>query len=545
MVLKKLFMRNCGAKVSLPVRAAAGAAGALILCLAFSIPEARSQQAAGATTAISVQSSAQIFATMCALDAAGFDADESTLAEMPARLALRGDLLKTQGPATEAVRQFYRDHALSDQGENLSRYITFALAIGPAPDFAYQYDHDLLPPDVLSIETFQTVLANFYREAHLGARWTRIEPEYDAAIGRYQSPVRRIVTTSDAYLREILKDGNRRTFTVYVEPLVGNRTNFRNFGDHYAVVVGTGQEAAVERIQHAYLHFLLDPLPLKFRKEVTAKSALLNIAGRAPQLPQEYQRDFIEFTDECLVKSVELRLRHLPEEKQEAALNVADGQGFILVRPLVNELQKFEKAEPSMSYYFPDLIGSVDVAAEQKRLANFAFAKVVVPDSAGQENPKAAAPASEQDKLMGEGNRQIALQNPADAEKAFQKILDKDPNQSQAMYGLAVASLMSGQGDKARDLFERLVGTPPVEEAAAPSMQPAAGQVDPSIVAWSHVYLGRLHDVEDEREQALSNYRAALKVQGAPEAARVAAQRGLDAAYKPRTPGGASGTQRP
>jgi tetratricopeptide (TPR) repeat protein len=538
-------MRKWGASFSFPVRAAAVVALALFLSLAISIPQARSQQGAAPTAAISVQSSAQIFATMCALDAAGFDADESTLAEMPARLALRGDLLKVQGPAAEVVRQFYREHALSDSGENLSRYITFALAIGPAPDFAYQYDHDVLPPDVLSIETFQPVLANFYREARLGARWTRIEPEYDAAIGRYQSPVRRIVTTSNAYLREVMKEGNRRTFTVYVEPLVGNRTNFRNFGDHYAVVVGTGQEAAIERIQHAYLHFLLDPLPLKFRKEVTAKSALLNIAGRAPRLPAEDQRDFIEFTDECLVKAVELRLRHLPEEKQESALKAADGDGFILVRPLVNQLQKFEKGEPSMSYYFTELIGSVDVAAEQKRLANFAFAKAVAPDSAAQENAKTAAPASEQDKLMAEGNRQIALQNPAEAEKAFQKILEKDPNQSQAMYGLAVASLMSGQGDKARDLFERLVGTPPVEPAAEPAMQSAAGQVDPSIVAWSHVYLGRLHDVEDERDQALVNYRAALKVQGAPEAARVAAQRGLDAAYKPRTPAGATGTQKP
>ena len=39
-------------------------------------------------------------------DAAGFGADESTLAEMPSRLALREDLLKLQGPATEALRKW-------------------------------------------------------------------------------------------------------------------------------------------------------------------------------------------------------------------------------------------------------------------------------------------------------------------------------------------------------------------------------------------------------------------------------------------------------
>jgi hypothetical protein len=79
-------------------------------------------------------------------------------------------------------------------------------------------------------------------------------------------------------------------------------------------------------------------------------------------------------------------------------------------------------------------------------------------------------------------------------------------------------------------------------ESAGPD---AAKSVDPSIVAWSRVYLGRLHDVEDERSQALVNYRAALGVQGAPEAARVAAQRGLDEAYKPVKGIGGSAPQKP
>src|SRR5271155_4463697 len=50
-------------------------------------------------TGIAVQSSPQLFATMCALDAAGFNADESTLAEMPSLLALRQELLGFRGPA--------------------------------------------------------------------------------------------------------------------------------------------------------------------------------------------------------------------------------------------------------------------------------------------------------------------------------------------------------------------------------------------------------------------------------------------------------------
>ncbi len=485
---------------------------------------------AGANTwssGISVEASPQLFSTMCALDAAGFDADESTLAEMPSRLALRGELLRLQGPATEALRQFYRDHALADPGETLSRYITFALVVGPPPSFRYQVDQELLPPDVAALEGFQAILANFYHEAALDAKWARIEPEYDSAIARCQSPLRRIVTVSDAYLRELLKPKYGRSFTVYVEPLVGNRTNFRNNGDHYAIVVGTGPKIPVDDIQHAYLHFMLDSLPLRYRKQVETKSALLNIAARAPRLPVEYQNDFLAFADECLIKAVELRLRRPKPEQLEAALQENDQSGFILVRPFVTQLQKFEKAEPAMTYYFPDLVAGIDVAAEKKRLENFAFAPAQTASAAKQETA-ADAPASELDRWLAEGDHQIALKNAPAAAATFEKVLAKYPNQPRAVYGLAVASVLAGDGDRAQELFEQLVSP-----AASSAAGGAVSGPDAAILSWSHVYLGRLHDLEDERDEALGEYRAALAIEGAPESARVAAQRGVDSAYQP------------
>jgi tetratricopeptide (TPR) repeat protein len=484
------------------------------------------------TSGITVEANQQLFATMCALDAAGFDADESTLAEMPSRLALRGELLNLHGPATEALRQFYRDHLLADPGETLSRYITFALVVGPPPDFRYQVDPDLLPPDVGSLEGFQRILAAFYHEAHLDIRWTQIEPEYHRVIARYQPVVRRIVTVSNAYLREILKSTHGRTFTVYVEPLVGARTNFRNLGDHYAMAVGFTAQIPADDIQHAYLHFMLDPLPLRYRKEVESKNSLLNVAARAPQLPVEYRTDFIAFTDECLIKAVELRLRHLTAEKLEAALVQNDKEGFILVRPIVTQLEKFEKAAPAMTYYFPDIITGIDVSAEQKRLKDFAFAPV----QTAPESKTAAALASqtaELDSMLAQGDHQIALKDAAAASATFGKILEKYPNEPRAVYGLAVASILSGDGERAQELFEQIVAS---WTSGIPGAPIPPGTPDPSILAWSHVYLGRIHDLQDERDEAVAEYHAALAVHGSPENARAAAQRGLDSPYSSRAP---------
>jgi hypothetical protein len=503
---------------------------ALILLSAAIVPCLRGQaRPAASSTGISVELNPQLFATMCALDAAGFDADVITMAEMPSRSALRDDLLKMQGPATEALRQFYRDHALADPAETLSRYITFALVIGPPPQFKYQVSQDLLPPDVLAIDGFREILANFYLEAHLETRWAKVEPEYDRALAPYSAAVRRIVTSTNAYLREVLKPIYGRTFSVYVEPLVGARANFRNLGDHYALVVGTGSPLPLEEIQHAYLHFVLDPLSLNQRDQIEKKSALLSIAARAPRLPVEYQNDFLALADECVVKAVELRLRRLPPEGLEVALAENDRSGFILVRPFVKGLQKFEKAEPAMSYYFPGLIAGLGVQEEQERLRGVTFAPLE-PEAAKTGTAPAHDPAWELDRLLEKGDREIALQDAAAATATFESILKKYPDQQRALYGLAVASVLAGNAGRAKELFERLVATPAPSAAGSGKSGEA---VDPTIRAWSHVYLGRIRDLEGERDSALHEYRAALGVEGAPEAARVAAQRGVDAAYTP------------
>lgn len=503
-------------------------------------------QAPAGETGVSVEASQQLFAVMCALDAAGFDADESTLAEMPSRLRLREDLLKLQGPSVDALRQFYHDHRLADSSETLSRFITFAVVVGPPPRFEFEVDRDVLPPDALALEGFQEVLANFYREARLDRRWTQVQPEYDRLIDRDQSPVRHIVTTADGYLREIYKPKFGHSFTVYVEPLVGGRTNFRNTGDHYSIVVGATADFPYDDVQHAYLHFLLDPLPLKYRKEVTAKTPLLNIGAKSPRLPAEYRSDFLAYADECLIKSVEIRLDRLKDDKLEARLAQEDQNGFVMVRPLVTQLLKFEKAEPSMSLYFPDLINGIDLAAEQKRLASFVFKTDAELNAATPKKPAMTEPSTELDRWLADGDRQIAIQDATAATATFEKVLEKYPGEPRAYYGLAVASLMNQDADRAQQIFENIVESAAASSGRANNAAPANTQKinppNPSVLAWSHVYLGRLHDVADERDQAMVEYRAALAVSGAPEAALVAAQRGVD---KPYAPAGSGAGEKP
>jgi tetratricopeptide (TPR) repeat protein len=135
--------------------------------------------------------------------------------------------------------------------------------------------------------------------------------------------------------------------------------------------------------------------------------------------------------------------------------------------------------------------------------------------------------------MLADGDRQIAAQDVPGATATFEKILEKYPNEPKAIYGLAIASVLAKDADRAKALFTSLVYTP------GGAAKPAQGDdaIDPATAAWSHVYLGRIYDLEDERELALIEYRAALAVDGAPEAARVAAERGAEAGYQTRSHG--------
>lgn len=489
---------------------------------------------------VTLEASPQLFATVCALEAAGFGKESSAAGVHPLRVRLRSELLKLQGPATEALRAYYREHELADPAATLSRYVSFALVAGPPPKFNYLLRHDELPPDVLAIEGFGELLANFYREAQIERLWAQVQPEYDRDIARLQEPVTQLVMTSTAYLRELIRSRGPRTFAVYVEPMVGGKTNFRNYGDRYAIVLNPGSELPLDDIRHALLHFLLDPLPIRYPRVVAAKRPLLDFAARAPRLPVEYRDDFSSFLTECLVRAVELRLRRLPPEKLAAAIDQAEADGYVLVRAFSRELAKFEKAEPAMSFYFPDLVRGIEVAEESRRLQSVSFAAAQPGAEArapGRDEPQAAG-QSELDRWLAEGEQQIAAQNAPAAVEAFQRVLAKNPDHQRALYGLAVAAVLQGEAERAKELFRRLVANPPPPGARAPAK-------DPLILAWSHVYLGRIYDVEGNRELAMSEYRAALVVEGAPESARLAARRGIEKGYEPATRNRDNVQQRP
>ena len=345
-----------------------------------------------------------------------------------------------------------------------------------------------------------------------------------------RAPVSDLVFTVSNYLREIVRSNSRRTFSVYVEPLAGDKTIFRNLATSTRWSSGPVPIRRWTTFATPFCIFCSIRIAIRYRVQASRASPLLEIAARAPLLPVDLRDDFSAFFDECLVRAVELRLRRLSPAELASAIDQAEGSGYVLVRPIYAGLSGFEKSEPAMGYYLPDLIKGIDVAAEQRRLRGVKFAEAAPAGAAPPERlpngGEAGASSNPLDDDLAEGQRQISARNGAAAAASFEQVLASHPDDERATYGLAVASALQGKPDQARELFAKVIAA-----AQNPLAGPAAHRI-PSNLSWSHIYLGRMYDVEGKRDLAVLEYRAALAVAGAPDSARTAAQHGIETGYQ-------------
>jgi hypothetical protein len=58
---------------------------------------------------------------------------------------------------------------------------------------------------------------------------------------------------------------------------------------------------------------------------------------------------------------------------------------------------------------------------------------------------------------------------------------------------------------------------------------------EPRMLAWSHIYLARIFDLQENRGAAVEHYRAALAAGDTTPDTRAAAERGLAQPYQPPT----------
>lgn len=483
---------------------------ALTLLVSLGLP-------AFAQTKASIDVSDTLFSVVSAMNVCGYDQELSS--SSPIRMQVRADLVEASklphaAAAANEMCRFYQDHRQGDATHDLAQYVSLALNLGPAPGFEPKLKEADLPPDAAYVLGFVPVLKQYYAAAGLHSIWLKHQAQYDALIDQFHDPVSRMINATDTYLRMPMSGYSGRSFTVYFEPMAApGQVNSRNYlqDTYYLVVSPTGDNIHMDALRHTYLHFVLDPL---IAKRATALNRLAPVLLSVQTAPMEvdYKRDMGLLVLECLIRAIEARNpmdSKLPEKDRSALVQRDEAEGFVLTGYFYDQLRQFEKAGIGLQDAFPNWLHDIDVQQQKKRASQIAYAPAATPDVM-QSSQRASQ------KRIDMAEQALASGNPAEAEKLAQASLTANEDSARAYFVLAKVASFKGDMEGAQADFQKAADT---------------GK-DPHVASWSHIYLGRIYDIQGERDDAVAQYKAALAIADAPPDAKSAADKGLQQAYE-------------
>jgi tetratricopeptide (TPR) repeat protein len=477
---------------------------------------------------ITLESSETIFSVLTALNTCGYDQD-LTISDAT-RSNVRAEVQRALSESAEAeasraaVCDYYQKHVASkDANRNLSQYISLALYLDGPPHFMPRLKVEELPPDAAAIAPFGAVLEHFYEKANLHAIWERHRNDYAAAMNRYHEPLVKMVFDTEVYLKQPSSQYLGRTFTIYVDFMGSpNETDARNYGSAYYVVMfpapnttsGSAARSALkmDQIRHTFLHYEMDPLAEKHYSSIKRLEPLLQSVKRAP-IEESFKTDISLLVTECLVRAIEIRTTgsKAAEAMRAQAVDDAVKQGYLLTRYFYDTVVAFEKDPTGIRGAYSAFLDNVDLKKEQKAAAEVKFASTSTPELVRLSRP-------EERRMLVTAEKRLAAGDPKGAQELAQMALDKKiGDRGRALFILAEVAVANKNRDGAQDNFQKAI---------------AASQ-DPTVLGWSHVYLGRILDMKEEREAALQEYQAALNTGGGLPEIKAAAQRGLEQAYEP------------
>lgn len=249
---------------------------------------------------------------------------------------------------------------------------------------------------------------------------------------------------------------------------------------------------------------------MRFPLPKETRSALLVLAGKVPDIEDQYRDDQQFLVTESLIRAIELRINKVPEPKLTAELDASIRSGALLTRHFYTSLQLFETSPEGIRIFYPGMIKGIRM---EKIEAEFAQA----PKTPVEKKPEPSALELQ----LKSANEQLANGVIENAAEQFQKILDTaDANNGEALYGLGVVAAMQSKRDQAKDYFFKALQSPSSDSATK---------------VWSHIFLGRMEDLELNRSGAIEHYQAAIQLGDNSRNAQVVAQKGLKEPFSPKS----------
>src|SRR5215510_2579299 len=399
------------------------------------------QQRSGATFEVSeygvdFQADPRLITVMAALETAGFDPVPAGRTPSVFRVKLRKDLANVDPDLRKRLKNFYDLNKLPSPAtpvDQAARYVSLALALGPAPSLEAPARSDDLPAGLLDVLDFAPLVQEFYRRSGIDEHMVDYVRAYQAEGDRLRGPTTEMVRSLLTYLHtrplttsservEVKNPSNKskqKTYTFrekerrfFVLPdLLAPRgaINFRIIGDAYYTVVPEGTDPTSSELRRAYLQYVIDALVLRFNKDialkrdqvkqllserekagaqvspdvflsvsrslVTAADARYEEVRRLEFLSRDMRARFTAAKTEAdkatIAKSAQAEMKAIQDETV-ARLAEEYEKGAVLSFYFADQLKGIESAGFDLANFFPDMIASFDPVRESKRPAEYA-----------------------------------------------------------------------------------------------------------------------------------------------------------------------------
>ncbi|MEO6964347.1 MAG: hypothetical protein ABI076_00450 [Acidobacteriaceae bacterium] len=492
----------------------------------------------------SLENSESLFDVMAALNTCGYN--EGLAVSDPVRQKVRDDIdeVLEKSAAARASRDklcaFIHSHTMNSVSQNLASYISLALFLTPPPELTTNVAASALPPDAGPLVGLLPLLRDFSQTVNLHLIWALHHPEYEANLAKAHAAVAKMLVLMDLYLKEPPPESGNHRFLVLLEPLIApGEANARVYGGDYIVVASpVNGKIDLKPVKHTYLRFVLEPLIYARTPAINKLRPILDLVQSSP-LPFMYKSDVLTLVTECMIRAIEahtmdtgvpvykipthIRRNQLAAvgkaedeyERQDAAVRrkVVQSdmvQGFILTQYFYDQLQGFAQNATTLQEKVGIMVYGMNPSFEKRRVQNIVFAS--------HTDQNVTEPPAPQVLQLDEAERKLAAGDTTGAaQMAQQALVEHTDDPGRAQFILARADIMSGKMDAAVQEFNKAART----------------SHDLRTIAWSHIFLGRLDDLQGDRNAAVSEYTAAMKSRDGKPDTKEAAEAGLKAPFAP------------
>jgi hypothetical protein len=498
---------------------------------------------------ISLTSTEPVFVMAAALNMCGYDAglDQSA----PVRKQVREEIDKALAASEDArakrdaVCLYIAQHRMTGTELDISQYISLSLYLTPPPEMETTADLTEMPPDATQVAEIVPHLKDFADAVDLHGIWLTVHHTYDDAANQLHDSLSQMIVSTNLYLKMPAGTYDGRRFIVLIDPMLSPSTvNARIYGADYVVVLSpVNGKIRMSDVRHTYLHYVIEPLLYARANAIDRTQPILKEIRGAP-LEFRYRSDTVPLTVECMIKAIEARTmdtgipaykipanvdrsqlpryeheQQLTAQKQEA-VRVATvqhdmKQGFVLTQYFYEQMIQFEKDPASLKDTIGEMVYTMDVDQQVHRTRQIEFDKEADAEVLGRSKPHKLDGMDLAEAQLSKGDLAGAT---AMAEKVLAHQSDTIASASDSAHAyfiLARAAAMNGHPEQAIDDFQKTLAT----------------SKEQRLLAWSHIYLGRMLDLDCKRDQALSEYKLALTVRDGREDTRLAAERGVKNAY--------------